>query len=64
MLALITVGVVVGSWVGTIQWAVPYESGLAAVSMAGVAFIAAVALLFKTIQLVDIGVKLNEDIEQ
>jgi len=64
VLALLTVGVVVGSWAGTVQWAVPYESGLAAVSMAGVAFIAAVALVFKTIQLIDIGVELNEDIEQ
>jgi len=64
VLALLTVGVVVGSWAGTIQWAVPYESGLAAISMAGVAFIAAVALVFKTIQLIDIGVELNEDIEQ
>ena len=64
VLALLTVGVVVSSWAGTIQWAVPYESGLAAISMAGVAFIAAVALVFKTIQLIDIGVELNEDIEQ
>jgi len=64
VLALITVGVVVDSWAGTIQWVVPYESGLAAVSMAGAAFIAAVALMFKTIQLIDIGIELREDIDQ
>ena len=64
VLALLTIGVAVGSWTGTIQWAVPYESGLAAVSMAGVAFIVAVALVFKTIQLIDIGVEVSADVEQ
>ena len=64
LLALLTIGVAVGSWVGTIQWAVPYESGLASVSMAGVAFIVAVALVFKTIQIIDINLELNENIEQ
>jgi len=63
VLALLTIGVAVGSWTGTIQWAVPYDSGLAAVSMAGVAFIVAVALVFKTIQLIDIGVEVSADVE-
>lgn len=51
LLALVEIGVMVGSWVGAIRWAVPYDSGVAAASMAGMAFIVAVALVFKTIQL-------------
>lgn len=54
LLALVAIGSMVGSWTGTIQWAVPYDPGLAAVSMAGMDFLVAVALVFKTIQLVDI----------
>jgi hypothetical protein len=64
LLALLTVGVAVGSWTGTIQWAVSYESGLAAVSMAGVAFIVAVALVFKTIQLIDVVGEVGHIVEQ
>lgn len=56
LLALVEIGSMVGSWVGTIQWVVPYAGGMAAVSMAGVDFIVAVALVFKTIQLTDIEV--------
>ncbi|MFT4931103.1 MAG: hypothetical protein ACI91T_000978 [Natronomonas sp.] len=54
LMALVEIGSMVGSWTGTIRWAVPYDPGLAAVSMAGVDFIVAVALVFKTIQLIDI----------
>lgn len=54
ILALIQIGSMVGSWVGTIQWAVPYDPGVAAVSMAAVDFLVAVALVFKTIQIIDI----------
>ena len=64
VLALLTVGVAVGSWTGTIQWAVSYKSGLAAVSMAGVAFIVAVALVFKTIQLIDVVGEVGHIVEQ
>ena len=64
VLALLTIGVAVGSWTGTIQWAVSYESGLAAVSMAGVAFIVAVALVFKTIQLIDVVGEVGHIVEQ
>ena len=64
LLALLTIGVAVGSWTETIQWAVPYESGVAAVSMAGVAFIVAVALVFKTIQLIDVVGEVSHIVEQ
>lgn len=54
LLALVEIGSMVGSWVGVIEWAVPYDPGVAAVSMTAIDFVVAVALVFKTIQLVDI----------
>lgn len=54
LLAFVQIGSMVGSWVGTIRWAVSYDPGMAAVSMAAMDFLVAVALVFKTIQLIDI----------
>lgn len=54
LLAIVQISSMVGSWVGAIRWAVPYDPGLAAMSMAGMDFLVAVALGFKTIQLVDL----------
>lgn len=56
LMALVQIGSMVGSWAGTIRWTVPYDAGLAAVSMAGIDFIVAVALIFKTIQLTNLEV--------
>jgi len=64
VLALGTIGVMVGSWTGTIRWAVPYDTTLAATSMAGAAGIVAVALVFKTIQLGTVGIEVTKQIEQ
>lgn len=57
VLAFVQVGSMVGSWVGAIHWAVPYDPGVAAVSMAAMDFIVAVALMFRTIQLDDIEIE-------
>lgn len=54
-LALVQIGSMVGSWVGAIRWAVPYDPGLAAVSMAAMDFLVAVALVSKTVEVIDIG---------
>jgi hypothetical protein len=56
ILALIHIGLMVGSGAGTIRWTVPYDPSLAAVSMAAMNFVVAVALVYKTIQLVDVGI--------
>lgn len=51
LLALVEIGIMVGSLVGTIRWTVPYDSGLAAVSMVAMNFVVAVALVYRTIHL-------------
>ncbi|MEF8821833.1 MAG: hypothetical protein V5A52_06110, partial [Halovenus sp.] len=61
LLALVEIGLTVGSWTGALRWAVPYDPGLAAISMAAMDFVVAVALVFKTIQLVDIDVAVGID---
>lgn len=61
VLALVEIGSMVGSWTGALRWTVPYDPGLAAVSMAAMDFVVAVALVFKTIQLVDIDVAVAID---
>jgi hypothetical protein len=61
VLALVEIGLMVGSWTGALRWTVPYDAGLAAVSMAAMDFVVAVALVFKTIQLVDIDVAVAID---
>lgn len=64
VLALAAIGVMVGSWTGMIRWAVPYDTTMAATSMAGAAGIVAVALAFKTIQLGTVGIEVTKQIEQ
>lgn len=61
LLALVEIGSMVGSWTGNLRWEVPYDPGMAAVSMAAMNFVVAVALVFKTIQLVDIDVAVAID---
>jgi len=61
VLALVEIGSMVGSWTGALRWTVSYDPGLAAVSMAAMDFVVAVALVFKTIQLVDIDVAVATD---
>lgn len=56
VLALVHIGLMVGSGAGTIRWNVPYDASVAAISMAAMNFLVAVALVYKTIQLVDVGV--------
>lgn len=61
LLSLVEIGTMVGSWVGTVRWAVPYDPGVAAVSMAAMDFVVAVALVYKTIQLADLEIAQHPD---
>lgn len=54
-LAAVEVASGVASWTGAIRWAVPYDPGIAAVSMAAMDLLAAVVLAWKALSGLDRG---------